>query len=90
METVARTQTVLRLKEETLIRARYKAKQQNMSLNAFLEQAVEVAVAPRIPKLPHDFAIDPAIKRISGIMPAPSKEQLEADDRLAYIYNKGL
>ena len=90
METITRAQTVLRLREDTLARARFKAKQMNMSLNAFLEQAVETAVAARIPKLPKDFAIDPAIERISGIMPAPTKEQLEADDRLAYIYNKGL
>ena len=90
METVARAQTVLRLREETLVRARFKAKQKNMSLNAFLEQAVEAAVAPRIPKLPENFTIDPAIECVSGIMPAPSKEQLDADERLAYIYNKGL
>ncbi len=90
METVTRAQTVIRFREDILNRARYKAKQQNMSLNAYLEHVVEEAVKPQIPKLPKDFKIKPAIERLSGIMPAPTQEQLAADDRLAYIYNKGL
>lgn len=90
MEAITRVQTVIRFREDVLNRARYKAKQQNMSLNAYLEHVVEEAVKPQIPKLPKDFKIIPAVERLSGIMPAPTQEQLAADDRLAYIYNKGL
>lgn len=90
METITRTQTVIRFREDVLNRARYKAKQNNMSLNAYLEHVVEDAVKPQIPKLPKDFKISPAVERFSGIMPAPTQEQLAADDRLAYLYNKGL
>ena len=63
---------------------------QEASWDAFLEEIVGAAVMPRIPKLPEDFQIDPAIERFSGIMPEPTKEQLEADDRLAYILGKGM
>lgn len=90
METIARIQTVIRFREDILNRARFKAKQKNMSLNAYLEEVVTQAVKPRIPKLPKDFKIDPDIARFSGLMPTPTQEQLAADDRLAYIYNKGL
>ena len=89
METAAREQTVIRFKRDILNRARYKARQQNMSLNAFLEATVEEAVKPRIPKLPKDFKISPWVEAFSGIMPMPTKEQLEEDDRLAYILGKG-
>lgn len=90
METIAREQTIIRFRKEVMERAKYKAKQQGKSLNAFLEEIVGAAVMPRIPKLPDDFQIDPAIERFSGIMPEPTKEQLEADDRLAYILGKGM
>ena len=89
METVIGEQTVIRFRKDILNRARFKAKQNNMSLNAYLEDIVAAAVKPAIPKLPKDFEISPAVKALSGIIPAPTKEQLEADDRLAYIIGKG-
>lgn len=89
MENVTRVQTVLRLPEELMIRAKYKAKQENKSLNAFFEDAIAEAVHPKIPKLPKDFKISPTVEALSGIMPAPTQEMLDADDRLAYIWNKG-
>ena len=87
METVIREQTVIRFRKDILNRARFKAKQNNM--NAYLEEVVAEAVKPAIPKLPKDFKISPAVEALSGIIPAPTKEQLEADDRLAYILGKG-
>ena len=89
MENVIREQTVIRFRKDILNRARFKAKQNNMSLNAYLEEVVAEAVKPVIPKLPKDFKISPAVEALSGIIPAPTKEQLEADDRLAYILGKG-
>lgn len=89
METANRVQTVLRLPQEIMLRAKYKAKQQGKSLNSYFEDVITEAVRPEIPKLPKDFKIDPVIESLSGIFPAPTKEQLEADDRLAYIWNKG-
>ena len=89
METIAREQTVIRFRKDILTRARYKAKQMDMSLNAYLETIVADAVRPRIPKLPKDFKISPMVEKLSGIIPAPTPEQLAADDRLAYIIGKG-
>ena len=89
METAIREQTVIRFRKDVLDRARFKAKQSNMSLNAYLEDIVAAAVKPSIPKLPKDFKISPAVEALSGIIPAPTKELLESDDRLAYIVGKG-
>ena len=90
METIARTQALIRLPSELLLKAKYMAKQNNMSFNAFVEQALEMSVNPVIPKLPKDFKISHTVEALSGIIPAPTKEELESDDRLAYIWNKGL
>ena len=89
METIAREQTVIRFRKDILDRARYKAKQNQMSLNSYLEYVGAEAVKPNIPKLPKDFKIDPAIEALSGVIPAPTPEMLAADDKLAYILGKG-
>lgn len=88
METIAREQTVIRFRKDILNRARYKAKQQNMSLNAFLEKTVEEAVRPSIPHLPSNFQIDPVIASFGGMLRQPTKEELEADPKLARIWRK--
>ena len=89
METITREQTVIRFRKDVLNRARFMAKQRDISLNALLEEIVAEAVKPKIPKLPKDLKISPTVKALSGIIPAPTKEMLEADDRLAYILGKG-
>ena len=88
METVARTQTVIRLRPELIERVKYRAKGRNMSVNAYVESVLEEATKAPIPKLPKDFKIHPVIEKLSGIIPAPTKEMLEQDDRLAYILSK--
>lgn len=90
METITREQTVIRFRKDILNRARFKAKQNNMSLNSYLEYIIAEAVKPKIPKLPKDFKISPEIEALSGLIPTPTKEMLEADDRLAYIMSKGM
>ena len=89
MEAITREQTVIRFRKDILNRARFKAKQSGLSLNAYLESVVAAAVKPSIPKLPKDFRIDPVIHAMSGIIPAPTPERLAADDKLAYIVGKG-
>lgn len=89
METITRTQTVIRFREDILSRARYKAKQQSMSLNAYLERVVEEAVEPQIPKLPTAFKVSDFVKSLSSVISAPSQAELAADSKLAYILGKG-
>lgn len=89
MEPVTRVQTVIRLKPEVMERVKYRAKSKNMSVNAFMEEVLEqYTMTPPIPKLPKDFKISPEIKALSGFIPAPTKEMLESDDRLAYIMGR--
>ena len=88
METIARVQTVIRLRPEVMERVKYRAKSQDISVNAFIENALVEATKVPIPKLPKNFKISPLVESLSGIIPAPTKEMLEADDRLAYILGK--
>ena len=88
METIARVQTVIRLRPEVMERVKYRAKGYNMSVNAYVESILDEATRAPIPKLPKDFKISPEIERLSGIFPPTTKEMLESDDRLAYILSK--
>lgn len=84
-----KVQTVLRISPELMRRVKYKARQVDVSVNAYIEDVLREAVMPRIPRLPEGFEIDPVIKSLSGIIPAPSQEEIDADPRLAYILGKG-
>ena len=88
METIARVQTVIRLRPEVMERVKYRAKSLGISINAFMEDAIMEATKVSIPKRPKNLEIDPVVKSLSGIIPAPTKEMLESDDRLAYILSK--
>ncbi len=88
METIARVQTVIRLRPDVMERVKYRAKSQGVSINAFMEDAIMEATKVSIPKRPKDLEISPVVKSLSGIIPAPTKEMLESDDRLAYILSK--
>lgn len=88
MENAARVQTVIRLRPEVMERVKYRAKSQNISVNAFVENSLVEATKVPIPKLPKDFKIDPLVESLSGIFPPTTKEMLESDDRLAYILGK--
>ena len=88
METTTRVQTVIRLRPEVMERVKYRAKSQNTSVNAFIENVLVEATKVAIPKRPKDKEIDPLIKSLSGIFPPTTQEMLESDDRLAYILSK--
>lgn len=84
-----KAQTVLRISPELMARVKYKARQVDVSVNAYIESVLREAVMPRIPRLPQDFEVSPLVKSLSGIIPAPTKEMLEEDPKLAYIIGKG-
>ena len=88
MENAARVQTVIRLRPDVMERVKYRAKSQNISVNAFVENALVEATKVPIPKRPKDMEIDPIVKSLSGIFPPTTPEMLESDDRLAYILSK--
>ena len=88
METQTRVQTVIRLRPEVFARLKFKAKQENLSLNAYVEKTLEEQTKPVLPKLPKDFEIDPVIASFSGMLREPTREEIESDPKLARIWRK--
>lgn len=90
METPARIQTVLRLPTELYQRVKRNAKKEHRSFNSYVEHILDKETEIVIPKLGPDFEISDEIKRLSGTVHfrRPSKEELDADPKLAYLVEK--
>ena len=88
----SKAQTVLRISPELMARVKFKARQVDVSVNAYIEEVLKEAVMPQIPKLPKGFEIDPVIKSLSGIIPmrTPTQKELDEDPKYAYLYEKYL
>ena len=86
METVQRSQTIIRLRADLLERAKRRAKQQHRSLNSYIEKLVEVDVEPVFPAIPPDMEISDEILGMSGILKMPSKKEIDSNPRLAHIF----
>lgn len=87
-----RVQTAFRLKPSTIEMAKRRAGAKGMSLNAFVENLLEKDLTISLPKMRrveiHELEKDPLFVN-EGIIPSPTKDMLENDERLAYIWNKG-
>ena len=85
MET-ARVSSLIRLQPGLMERAKRRAKQENLSFNAYIERLLEQDTRLEWPTLPADFKVSEEILgfQIDG-WKEPSKEELEADPKLAYI-----
>lgn len=86
METISRTQIAVRLRPDILERVRYKARQEKLSVNAYIEKTLQDASLAKIPKLPEDFVADRVIESFNGMIKAPSQKELDADPRLRHIF----
>lgn len=89
METI-RESALIRLRPELMARAKRQAKAAHMSFNAFVEKTLESAVEPEWPLLPPDYAVSEEIKNLTCIRQdwKPTQEELEADPRLAHIWEE--
>ena len=88
METV-RESALIRLRPELMARAKRQAKAQHISFNAFVEKTLERAVEPEWPVLPPDFKVSEEILSFKiENWKEPTKEELEADPRLAHIWEE--
>lgn len=89
MQQERRIQTAFRIESELLKSAKRKARQQNISLNRLVERAIEDYVGEfKFPAVEIPEDIPDWIKDLSkGIRPV-TQEELDADERLAYIYSK--
>jgi hypothetical protein len=84
-----KTQTAFRLDPELLMRAKRKARQQNISLNRLVERAIGEYVGEfRFPAVEIPDEIPERIRDLSRDIRPFTEEELEADDRLAYILSK--
>ena len=85
MET-ARVSSLIRLQPGLMERAKRRAKQENLSFNAYIERLLEQDSRLDWPTLPADFKVSEEILgfQIDG-WKEPSKEELEADPKLAHI-----
>lgn len=89
METM-RESALIRLRPELMARAKRQAKAAHLSFNAFVEKALEGAVEPEWPVLPPDYKISDEVRNLACIRPdwKPTEEELEADPRLAHIWEE--
>jgi hypothetical protein len=85
MET-ERIQTGLRFKPALIAKLKSKAKRNNKSFNRYVEDVLEREVADEFPHLNReDFVNNNEFLSFGKLIPEFSKEQLEADPKLAHI-----
>ena len=84
----ARIQTAFRLDPDLLERLRRQAKLEHRTLNSYVELLLLKAVQPELPKVEVGYQISEETKRMCGFIPPITKEQLQNDERLAYILGK--
>ena len=85
-----RVQTAFRLDARLVARLKLKARSENKSLNALVEEAL-MNLAPAEPEFPvidDDMEISPKILALGRDFRAFTPEEIAADDRLAYILSK--
>ena len=84
-------QTAFRLDEELVGRLKLLARREKKSLNRIVEEQLErlAPAEPQWPKIIFPVEIRPEIKAL--MLPhTPTKEEMEHDERLNFILNRGL
>lgn len=90
METT-RTQTVLRLPPELMERVKRSARKEKSSFNSYVERVLDqaTATASAFPTLPADFRVSEEIRDLGRFnLAKPTEKELEADPKLAYLWEK--
>ena len=90
MENIRRIQTACRLEESLLNRLKKKASRQNKSLNSYVEALLKADVRdePEYPKVTFPIPHSTRVSRMIDILPGFTDEELERDEKLAYILGK--
>ena len=90
MESTRRIQTAFRLEESLLNRLKRKASRQNKSLNSYVEALLKADVRneSEYPKVSFPIPHSARVSRMLDILPAFTDEELEKDEKLAYILGK--
>ena len=88
MET-ERVSTIIRLRPGIMAQAKRRVKQKNLSFNAYVENILDRASRVEWPVLPPDFKVSEEILNFQiKDWKEPTKEELEADPRLAHIWEE--
>ena len=82
-----KVQTAFRLRPSLITRLKAQAEREHISLNMFVEDALEKSVEIEWPKVPKDMKISEEILALQCTTKwvEPTKEELEADPKLAHI-----
>lgn len=82
-------QTGIRMEASLYERLKRNAKRENRSLNNYVVHLLETATAPVIPQLSlREYPIDEDLLRLGEVLKEPTPEELDNDQRLAYILSK--
>ena len=83
-------QTTIRLPQELMSRVKRNAAREHRSFNSYVEQVLDRATELKFPKLPPDYKVSDEIRNLAASVPfhRPSKEELDADPKLAYLVEK--
>lgn len=86
----ARQSVLIRLRPELMARAKRQARMEHLSFNAFVEKTLEKAVELEWPVIPPDYKVSEEIRSLTCIPGnwRPTQEQLDADPRLAHIWEE--
>ena len=88
-EAAVKTQTAFRFPPELLERMKRKARKRNLSLNAYAQDLFERDTRFDLPVLPADFKVSDEIRSMHCIhFTEPTPEELAADPKLAYLWEK--
>ncbi len=87
--TLTKVQTGLRFSPILIARLKREAKKNKKSFNGYVEELLENATTPKMPKLSREeFAPTEEILRLGSTIPSFSQEELDEDPKLAYILSK--
>ena len=82
-----RVATIIRLRPDTMARVKRKAKQEGRSLNAYVEHILERQTEVVFPEIKNGD-ISREILNLGGCIAAPTRETLDNDPKLAYLWDK--
>ena len=87
MKETTRVQTAFRFSPDLLDRLKRNAKREKKSLNRYVEDIMERETRLEWPRLPQDYPVSEEILslRCTGHWVEPSREELEADPRMAHV-----
>lgn len=89
MGSTTHIQTAFRLPPELLERMKWEARKRNVSLNKWVEDAVEQALRPKQPAFSWDAPISDEIRQLRCLeLKRPTDEEFAADPKLEYLWKK--